>query len=277
LFFLHGDQLDTPQFATDSTERVQWKAAYQPLGAIRPVFLNLAQNLRLSGQYADQETGYYHNGFRTYAADLGRYLESDPIGLKGGINTYAYARSNPVNTVDPSGLSGLTGWGGSWGYSGEAGWGWGGAVNESIGFGSSNGSNFTYYSQVPPTFANPFNGSTVVGAGGSLGPAIHLYWDLKCPKVLQGNPLNITLPGTPITLHMYPGGGTDIEISPGTGASISTYPTNTTVDIQNPQNPQSTPPAGQDTWTNPNPMNAYPPGSASPNGYNQGTGGVFNP
>jgi hypothetical protein len=36
-------------------------------------------------------------------------------------------------------------------------------------------------------------------------------------------------------------------------------------------------PAGQDTWTNPNPMNAYPPGAAYPNGYNQGTGGVFNP
>jgi hypothetical protein len=33
----------------------------------------------------------------------------------------------------------------------------------------------------------------------------------------------------------------------------------------------------QDSWSNPNPMNAYPPGSAYPNGYNQGPGGVFNP
>jgi RHS repeat-associated protein len=104
LFFLQGDRLDTPQFATDGAERAEWKAAYQPFGAIRPVILNLAQNLRFPGQYADQETGYYHNGFRTYAADLGRYLESDPIGLSGGLNTYAYVFNNPINAIDPYGL-----------------------------------------------------------------------------------------------------------------------------------------------------------------------------
>ena len=116
---------------------------------------------------------------------------------------------------------------------------------------------------MPPTFANPFNGSTVVGAGGSLGPAIHLYWDLKCPKVLQGNPLNITLPGTPITLHIYGGGGTDIEISPGTGASISTYPTNTTVDVQT---PQSTPVGAPSAQT-------FPPPPGGPNQAYYNTGG----
>jgi RHS repeat-associated protein len=111
LFFLHGDRLDTPQFATDTAQRAEWKAAYQPFGTIRPVILNLAQNLRLPGQYADQETGYYHNGFRTYAADLGRYLESDPIGLGGGLNTYAYARNNPIARSDPLGLKD---YGGDW-------------------------------------------------------------------------------------------------------------------------------------------------------------------
>jgi RHS repeat-associated protein len=104
LFFLHGDRLDTPQFATDGAKRAEWKAAYQPFGVIRPVILNLAQNLRLPGQYADQETGYYHNGFRTYAADLGRYLESDPIGLRGGLNTYIYVRANPLRGTDRFGL-----------------------------------------------------------------------------------------------------------------------------------------------------------------------------
>jgi RHS repeat-associated protein len=104
LFFLHGDRLDTPQFATDGAERAEWKAAYQPFGAIRPVILNLAQNLRLPGQYADLETGYYHNGFRDYDPSLGRYLQSDPIGLKGGLNPYVYAYNNPVAFKDPSGL-----------------------------------------------------------------------------------------------------------------------------------------------------------------------------
>jgi RHS repeat-associated protein len=104
LFFLHADRLDTPQFATDTAQRAEWKAAYQPFGAIRPVILNLAQNLRFPGQYADQETGYNHNGFRTYDPSLGRYLETDPIGLKGGLNTYAYAGGNPLSFTDPSGL-----------------------------------------------------------------------------------------------------------------------------------------------------------------------------
>jgi RHS repeat-associated protein len=104
LFFLHGDRLDTPQFATNGSERAEWKANYQPFGAIRPAILNLAQNLRFPGQYADQETGYYHNGFRTYAADLGRYLQSDPIGLGGGLDTYAYAGDKPTKNIDPFGL-----------------------------------------------------------------------------------------------------------------------------------------------------------------------------
>jgi len=142
LFFLHGDRLDTPQFATDTAQRAEWKAAYQPFGTIRPVILNLAQNLRFPGQYADQETGYYHNGFRTYAADLGRYLESDPIGLRGGINTYLYVRANPVHRIDRFGLQASyasfgDGWGVSWGYGAEAGFGYGGRFQRVPGSGAS--------------------------------------------------------------------------------------------------------------------------------------------
>jgi RHS repeat-associated protein len=64
----------------------------------------LTQNLRFPGQYADAETGYHHNGFRDYDPALGRYLESDPLGLAGGLNTYAYAAGNPNTGADPSGL-----------------------------------------------------------------------------------------------------------------------------------------------------------------------------
>ena len=60
--------------------------------------------MRFPGQIFDPETGLCNNGFRDYSPALGRYVESDPFGLAGGINTYAYARNNPVSFADPFGL-----------------------------------------------------------------------------------------------------------------------------------------------------------------------------
>jgi hypothetical protein len=49
------------------------------------------------------ETGLSQNYFRDYDPMVGRYVESDPIGLDGGINTYAYVSDNPVAMIDPRG------------------------------------------------------------------------------------------------------------------------------------------------------------------------------
>ena len=101
----HADQLGTIQKMTDASGTVVWDRIARPFG--ETVSINAAsgvdQKLRFPGQYSD-ETGLSYNYFRDYDPTLGRYLASDPIGLKGGVNTYAYSLNGPVAKFDRFGL-----------------------------------------------------------------------------------------------------------------------------------------------------------------------------
>jgi RHS repeat-associated protein len=70
---------------------------------------SLICDLRLPGQLYMAETGLNYNYYRDLDTSTGRYVESDPSGLRGGLNTYAYALADPVDRKDPTGLAGISG------------------------------------------------------------------------------------------------------------------------------------------------------------------------
>ncbi len=115
LYLIHPDHLNTPQKATDGAQTLAWDAVLRPFGQAEQQTFPPLTNLRFPGQYLDTESGLHQNGFRDYDPTLGRYIESDPIGLDGGTNTYAYAAGNPIAKIDPLGLADTTDNSFSWG------------------------------------------------------------------------------------------------------------------------------------------------------------------
>ena len=116
VYYVYADHLNAPRVITRASDNQivwRWDNA-DPFGYSLPdenpgglgVF---TYNLRFPGQYYDRETGLFYNYSRDYDPATGRYIESDPIGLRGGINTYAYVGGNPVSFVDPLGLQRITG------------------------------------------------------------------------------------------------------------------------------------------------------------------------
>ncbi len=112
ILYLHGDHLGTPRVATNEANVVVWRnlPTGEPFGMALPEEdpdgdgRATVINLRFPGQYFDRETGLHYNYFRDYDPGVGRYVQSDPIGLAGGLNPYAYVDGNPISFSDPNGL-----------------------------------------------------------------------------------------------------------------------------------------------------------------------------
>ena len=102
--YVAADRLGTPQVVTNSSGGVVWSTTYQPFGTTGVLNAVINQNLRFPGQNFDAETSFNYNLNRDYMPNLGRYLETDPIGLDGGMNTYHYVRGNPFKYTDEWGL-----------------------------------------------------------------------------------------------------------------------------------------------------------------------------
>lgn len=110
IYDIHTDQIDTPRVITDQNGNEVWRWDSAPFGETLPneqptqATAKFVFNLRFPGQQHDAETGLHYNYYRDYDPAAGRYVESDPIGLDGGFNTYAYVSSRPVEFDDSYGL-----------------------------------------------------------------------------------------------------------------------------------------------------------------------------
>jgi RHS repeat-associated protein len=110
LLRVYAGHLNEPRAVTNDSAQERWTwPMTDPFGNTaanqNPAGLGTFQyNLRFPGQAYDPESGNFYNMNRDYEPASGRYIQSDPIGLAGGINTYAYAGGNPIQSIDPLGM-----------------------------------------------------------------------------------------------------------------------------------------------------------------------------
>lgn len=171
--YFHNNPVGAPLATTDRLGQLSWIAQMAPFGKVLPINPAITQNLRFPGQYHDAETGLYYNMQRYYDPNTGRYLQSDPIGLAGGLNTYTYVNNNPLKFIDPLGLMGLWIEGSSAGEPGP---------HQSLGVGDPNGANQTYSFGVM-SGQSPFGGTGSVYLDANKGGTLNKYYDVPDSKL----------------------------------------------------------------------------------------------
>lgn len=110
VYDIHTDHLGRPQKLTDQSGTLVWDGVFDPFGNAVSVNGSVTMLLGFPGQFWDSEIQLAQNWRRDYDPTIGRYVESDPIGLWGGVNTYTYVADKPLRYVDLEGTGPLGGY-----------------------------------------------------------------------------------------------------------------------------------------------------------------------
>jgi RHS repeat-associated protein len=247
--YILADQVGQPQKMVDGSATLVWDRVADEFGATvaQPVGMTAALPLRFPGQQYDAATGLHYNRFRDYDSALGRYIQSDPIGLAGGVNTYAYALNRPTGVIDPNGLwgfgadaggsieGGAVAIGAGATVSGGAGVFWGGSQGVNFGaFGSAGAfAGGPGYGVQYPAYPKCENVTVAGGAYAGAGAGVFLT-NARSAGELRGpfntHSFNVGVGPIRASLQIGVSGKTwigSLTFGPGVGISGSSYPTNT--------------------------------------------------
>jgi len=103
-YYYHADGLGSITGLSDATGTMVQTYGYDAFGNVTPTG-GITKPFTFTGREYDAETSMYFYRARYYDPVMGRFVTKDPIGFAGGVNLYAYVQNNPINRIDPTGLS----------------------------------------------------------------------------------------------------------------------------------------------------------------------------
>ncbi|MCH8967981.1 MAG: RHS repeat-associated core domain-containing protein, partial [Planctomycetes bacterium] len=113
LSYFHFDHIGSTRLLTDMPHTIEDSYIYTAFGETISAEGTIGTRYRYAGTYGYQDNSEFaapdsafdavHVGHRYYSPTIGRFLQRDPIGLRGGANVYAYVGNDPMSFVDPLG------------------------------------------------------------------------------------------------------------------------------------------------------------------------------